>query len=225
MSTDSLKSALVIGASGGIGAAIAAELKGRGLDVQTLSRSADDLDVTDEASVEAALARIDPLPDLVFVATGGLTSTRDTPEKQLAEFGADEFLAQMRLNALGPTLVLKHLKDRIPRKDRFVFAALSARVGSIGDNRMGGWYSYRTSKAALNSLLHGAAVEIGRTRKEAIIVCLHPGTVATSFTEDFPEHKKVTPDEAAKNLIDVIEGLTPEQSGRFFDYSADGIEW
>ncbi|MBJ3762473.1 SDR family NAD(P)-dependent oxidoreductase [Maribius pontilimi] len=217
--------ALVIGASGGVGQAIVAELEGRGVEVATLSRSADGLDVTDEDSVKAALDGIKGDFDLVFVATGALTCTRDAPEKQLDDLSADELIAQMRLNALGPALVLKHWKSRIPRKSRFVFAALSARVGSIGDNRMGGWYSYRTSKAALNSLLHGAAVEIARTRKEAIVTCLHPGTVATSFTENYPDHDKVTAEEAAKNLVDVIEGLTPDQTGQFFDYAAEPIQW
>jgi NAD(P)-dependent dehydrogenase (short-subunit alcohol dehydrogenase family) len=217
--------ALVIGASGGVGKAVVAELEGRGVQVATLSRSVDGLDLTDEDSVKRALDGVTGDFDLIFVATGGLTSTRDVPEKQLSDLGPDELVAQLKLNALGPALVLKHWKDRIPRKSRFVFAALSARVGSIGDNRMGGWYSYRTSKAALNSLLHGAAVEIARTRKEAIVTCLHPGTVATDFTADYPDHDKVSPDEAATNLIDVIEGLTPDQTGQFFDYAGDRIDW
>jgi len=220
-----MKKALVIGASGGVGRAVVAELRGRGVEVTTLSRSEDGLDVTDERSVAAALDGVDDDMDLVFVATGALTCTRDTPEKQLGDLGADELLAQVSLNALGPALVLKHWKSRIPRKERFVFAALSARVGSIGDNGLGGWYSYRTSKAALNALLHGAAVELGRTHKHAIVTCLHPGTVATRFTEDYPDHDKVTPEEAAKNLVDVIDGLDPAQTGQFFDYAAKPIQW
>ncbi|WOI56259.1 SDR family NAD(P)-dependent oxidoreductase [Palleronia sp. LCG004] len=220
-----MKKALVIGASGGIGRAVAEELRGRDVEVVTLSRAEDGFDITDEASIEAALKPLDDDFDLVFVATGALTSTRDAPEKSLSDLGADEILAQVSLNAIGPALVLKHWKRRIPRKGRFVFAALSARVGSIGDNGLGGWYSYRTSKAALNALMHGAAVEIGRSRREAIVACLHPGTVATEFTEDYPDHDKVTPLEAAARLIDVIEGLSPAQSGGFFDYAAKEIPW
>lgn len=120
------------------------------------------------------------------MATGALVATRDKPEKALAEFGADEAMAQLQLNAIGPALVLKHLAARIPRKARTVVAVLSARVGSIGDNRLGGWYSYRASKAALNALVHGAAIELGRTHKEAILVCLHPGTVATRSPKPIP---------------------------------------
>ena len=219
------KRALVIGASGGIGQAIAAELQDRGTEVTTLSRSEDGFDVTDEASIKDGLDSLDHPFDLVFVATGALTCTRDAPEKSLSDLGAEEVLAQMHLNAVGPALILKHLKPYIPRKGRFVFAALSARVGSIGDNRLGGWYSYRSSKAALNALIHGAAVEIARNRKKAIIACLHPGTVSTSFTEDYPDHEKMTPARSAAKLLDVLDGLSPDDTGKFFDYAAEGIPW
>ena len=215
--------AAVIGASGGIGAAVAAELEARGVDVMRVSRSGDGLDITNEASVAEAVAGLPDDLDLVFVATGALVSTRTRPEKALAQLEPEEFVAQMRLNAIGPALVLKHL--RIPRRGRFVFAALSARVGSIGDNRLGGWYSYRASKAALNALIHGAAIEIGRSHKEAVVVCLHPGTVSTAFTEEYPDHDKITPEDAAARLMDVLERLGPEQSGGFYDYAGEEIEW
>ncbi len=220
----SIGTALVIGASGGIGRAVAEELERRGAAVTALSRSGDGLDVTDEDSVAQTLSGLDHPFDLVFVATGALTCTREMPEKSLSDLGAEELLAQVRLNAVGPALILKHLKDHVPRQGRWVFAALSARVGSIGDNAMGGWYSYRTSKAALNSLIHGGAVELARNRKEAIAVCLHPGTVSTSFTEGY-DHDKVAPDRAAERLVDVIENLTPDDTGGFFDYAGKEIPW
>lgn len=216
--------ALVIGASGGIGAAVASEFEARGAAVTRLSRAEDGLDVTDEASVESALGGLEHPFDLVFVATGALTCGREAPEKALSDLGAEEFLAQMRLNALGPALVLKHLKRHVPRQGRWVFAALSARVGSIGDNGLGGWYSYRTSKAGLNALMKGAAVELGRSRKEAIVACLHPGTVSTAFTEGY-DHEKVSPTRAAERLADVIEALTPDDSGAFLDYAGKEIPW
>ena len=215
--------ALLIGDTGGIGRALRAELESRGVTVTGLSR-ATGLDVTDEASVEAAIAPLTGPFDLVFVATGALTSGQG-PEKSLRQFGAAEFTAQMQLNALGPALVLKHVVRKLPRDRRAVVAALSARVGSIGDNGLGGWYSYRASKAALNALLHGAAVELGRSHKHAIVACLHPGTVATRFTSGYPDHDKVTPDIAAANLIDVVEALTPDQTGGFFDYAGREIPW
>ncbi|WP_102108224.1 SDR family NAD(P)-dependent oxidoreductase [Oceaniglobus roseus] len=217
--------ALVIGASGGIGAAIATELRDRGHDVTALSRSGDGLDVTDEASVAQHLGRLDGPFDLVFVATGALVVDGHQPEKSLKALSAEGLCGQFAVNAIGPALVLKHALRLIPRNRRAVFAALSARVGSIGDNGLGGWYSYRASKAALNQLIHGAAIEIGRTHRQAIAVCLHPGTVATDFTAGYPDHDKVTPAAAAKNLLDVIDGLTPDQSGGFYDYAGKEIPW
>ena len=215
--------ALVIGDTGGIGAALRAELEGRGTAVTGLAR-ATGLDVTDEASVDAALQPLTGPYDLIFVATGALTSGQG-PEKTLRAFAPAEFAAQMALNALGPMLVLKHALRLMPRDRRAVFVALSARVGSIGDNRLGGWYSYRASKAALNALIHGAAVEIGRSHKHAIVACLHPGTVATRFTANYPDHDKVTPDVAATRLIDVVERLTVDHTGGFFDYAGREIPW
>ncbi|WP_108854336.1 SDR family NAD(P)-dependent oxidoreductase [Albidovulum aquaemixtae] len=211
---------LVIGASGGIGAALARELAQHG-EVVTLSRSVDGVDVTEEDSVAAALDRLDGSFDLVFVATGAL----GTPEKSLRALSSDELAAQFAVNTIGPALVLKHAVRLLPRGRRSVFAALSARVGSIGDNRLGGWYAYRASKAALNQMLHGASVEIARTHPEAIVALLHPGTVATSFTQDYPANNKVTPSEAARDLIRVLESLSPSQSGGFFDYAGNPIPW
>lgn len=218
--------ALVIGASGGIGSAVVAELERRGHDVTGLSRRDNGLDVTDEASVAAALDRLEGSFDLVFVATGALVIDGCEPEKALSEVTPEGLLNQLRVNALGPLLVLKHARRLLPKDAPSVFAALSARVGSIGDNRIGGWHSYRTAKAALNQLIHGAAIELKRTHKQAIAVCLHPGTVETPFTAKYAgRHKTVPAPEAAANLLNVIEGLTPAQSGRFFDYAGKEIPW
>lgn len=217
--------ALVVGASGGIGAALVAELGARGHDVVVLSRSGSGLDITDEDSVARALGELDGPFDTILVATGALTCTRDAPEKSLRELGAEELVAQFRLNAVGPALVLKHAVGLLPRDRRSVVGILSARVGSIGDNRLGGWYSYRSSKAALNALVHGAAVEIARSRRRAVVACLHPGTVSTAFTEGYPDHDKVAPDAAARNLLDVLEALEPDRSGGFFDYAGAEIPW
>ena len=210
---------LVIGASGGIGAAMVQRLSDLG-EVTGLSRSVDGLDVTDEASVAKHLGAIDGPFDLIFVATGAL----GTPEKMLKAIDADAMDAQFRLNAMGPILVLKHALRLMPRDRRSVFAALSARVGSIGDNGLGGWYSYRSSKAALNQLLHTAAIEVGRTHKHSVVAALHPGTVATSFTAGY-DHEKVTPDQAAANLLGLMNALQPHQTGGFFDYTGKVIPW
>jgi len=221
-----MKRALVIGASGGIGTAISSELSARDYEVIGLSRSRDGLDVTNEASVEAALGALDAPFALIFVATGALESGGHAPEKAVREVTADAMEAAFCVNAVGPMLVLKHSLRLLPKNAPSVFAALSARVGSIGDNGIGGWHSYRASKTALNQLIHGAAIEMKRTHKQATAVCLHPGTVETSFTEKYAgRHTTVPARQAAANLIDVIEGLTPAQSGQFFDYAARDIPW
>ena len=130
------------------------------------------------------------------------------------------------VNAIGPALILRHVSRLMPKDKRSVVAVLSARVGSIGDNQIGGWYSYRASKAALNQIVHGAAIELGRSHKQSICVALHPGTVETPFTKDYAgRHKTVSAQEAALNLLDVIADLTPGQSGGFYDYAGQEIVW
>jgi len=210
---------LVIGASGGIGAALAKQLATKG-EVVALSRTTHGLEITDEASVAEHLGALSGTFDLIFTATGAL----GTPEKALRSLTADELLSQMAINALGPALILKHALRLMPKDRRCVFAALSARIGSIGDNSLGGWHSYRASKAALNQLLHGAAIEIARTHPQAIVAALHPGTVATPFTEGYG-HDKHSPARAATDLLAVLDGLTPAQSGGFFDYSGATVPW
>lgn len=221
-----MQKALIIGASGGIGSAIKAELVNRSFDVTGLSRSHDGLDVTSEGSVESVLGRLEGTFDLVFVATGALTPSGHAPEKAVREVNEEALLAQFKVNAIGPMLILKHCLRLLPTDRRSVFAALSARVGSIGDNKLGGWHGYRASKAALNQLVHGASIELKRTHKQAVAVCLHPGTVATKFTEKYAgRHSTTQPDTAAKQLIDVIEGLDVKQTGQFFDFAGLEIPW
>lgn len=214
--------ALVIGASGGIGQAVTDALRGRGTVVVTLSRRDDGLDLTDAAAVERVLGAVDGPFDLIFVAVGVL----GTPEKSLDAVDAKAMAQIMAVNAIGPALILRHAARLLPRKGRSVCAVLSARVGSIGDNRIGGWHSYRASKAALNQIVHGAAIELGRSHKDSIVVALHPGTVETPFTAAYAgHHKTVTADVAAANLIGVMDGLIRDDTGGFFDYAKDAIPW
>ena len=220
-----MERALIIGASGGIGTAFADALVARGVDVVALSRQTEGLDFSDPPAAEALLARVEGPFDLVLVVTGALTSTRDRPEKSLAELSAEEMAAQFAVNAIGPALVMKHAKRWLPRKGRSVFAVLSARVGSIGDNRLGGWYSYRASKAALNQVLKTGSIELARTHKEALCVALHPGTVSTPFTENFAAPNKLAPDESAQHLLNVLDTLGPERSGSFYDWKGEEIPW
>ncbi|MBB3995980.1 NAD(P)-dependent dehydrogenase (short-subunit alcohol dehydrogenase family) [Sulfitobacter undariae] len=220
-----MKRALIIGGFGGIGQALVQELKGQGCDVTTLSRSDDQLDITDENSIVQAMDRVIGPFDLIVVATGALEIGCNGPEKQLSSLCSDAMAAQFALNSMGPILILKHALKHISRTDRSVFAVLSARVGSIGDNRLGGWYSYRASKAALNQLIHTDSIEIARSHRNAICVILHPGTVATRFTEKFPNHAKVSAEEAALNLLMVMEELSPSQTGGFFDWKGNEVTW
>lgn len=221
-----METALIIGDTGGIGAAMAETLRARGIAVTGRSRSCDGLDMTDEASIERALGALDGPFDLIFVATGALVIDGAEPEKALSALSGKALLDQYALNAIGPVLALKHALPLLPRDRPAVFAALSARVGSIGDNRLGGWYSYRAAKAGLNALLHGAAIELARSHRHLACVCLHPGTVATDFTAKYAgRHPTVAPDEAATRLLAVIEGLTPADTGRFYDYAGKEIPW
>jgi NAD(P)-dependent dehydrogenase (short-subunit alcohol dehydrogenase family) len=221
-----MEHALIIGASGGIGSAISAALQAKGVRVTGLSRRDDGLDVTNEASVKAALGALEGPFDLVFVASGALEIDGAVPEKTLRDLSARALADQFALNCIGPALILKHAQRLMPRRAPCIFAALSARVGSIGDNRLGGWYSYRAAKAALNQILHSGAIEMARTHPQAICVALHPGTVATDFTAKYAAtHPTVPPAKAAQNLLAVLEGLTPEDSGQFLDWQARRIPW
>jgi NAD(P)-dependent dehydrogenase (short-subunit alcohol dehydrogenase family) len=220
-----MEHALIIGASGGIGAALADALAARGADVTRLSRSADGLDITDEASVAAHLGALDGPFDRIIVASGILAPAGGAPEKALSSVSADAMAKVFAANAIGPALVLKHAQRLIPRDRACRIAVLTARVGSIGDNAMGGWYSYRAAKAAANQIVHTAAIEIGRKRREAVVVALHPGTVATPFTAGYPAHKKVVADVAAQNLLRVMDGLSSADTGGFFDWAGKRVPW
>lgn len=217
---------LIIGASGGIGAALAARYGADGAEVLGLSRSRDGLDLTDEVSVSRVLGVQEGPFDAVIVATGALEIGGAAPEKSLRAVKAGAMLDQFALNAVGPALVLAHAARLLPRDRRAVFAALSARVGSIGDNRLGGWVSYRAAKAALNQIIHTGAIELARTHPRALCVALHPGTVETEFTRKYlGRHPSVAPEEAAKNLTGVLAGLTPAQTGGFFDWAGQEVPW
>ncbi len=220
-----MEHSLIIGASGGIGAALAQALLERDGAVVTLSRSANGLDVTDPASVAQAMGALEGPFTRVIIATGILAPPGHAPEKTLAAIDATTMAHVLAVNTIGPALILSHLPRLLPRNARSTVAVLTARVGSIGDNRMGGWYAYRASKAAANQITHTAAVELARSHKQSVVVALHPGTVATDFTADYPAHRKVTSDQAAGNLLAVMDALTPAQTGGFYDYAGATIPW
>jgi NAD(P)-dependent dehydrogenase (short-subunit alcohol dehydrogenase family) len=216
---------LVVGASGGIGSALVAALSARG-EVVGLSRRVDGLDVTEEASVQATLEKLEGSFDLVMIATGALEIGEHRPEKSLRHLEPAALAAQFAVNSIGPVLVLKHLVRLLPRDRQARVGVLSARVGSIEDNRLGGWYSYRAAKAALNQLVHTAAIEISRSHPQSVLACLHPGTVATPFTAAYAgSHPTVAPEVAAANLIRVLERLMPADTGSFHDWQGTEVPW
>ncbi|MEO7364963.1 MAG: SDR family NAD(P)-dependent oxidoreductase [Sphingomicrobium sp.] len=223
--------AVVWGASGGIGRAVveALEASGAYAVIHAGSRRlvAPALDVVwpftfdlyDETSIAAAAAAVaaaGPV-DLTIVATGILHDASHQPEKSFATLRADAMIEFYRVNTVGPALIAKHMIQAMPRDRRSVFAALSARVGSIGDNRLGGWHSYRASKAALNMIIANLAIELRRTRPRAIAIGLHPGTVDTSLSAPFQkgvaDGKLFSPTSSARHLLSVIESSTETASG------------
>ncbi len=219
-------SAVIIGASGGIGAALASALEQAGRPVIRLGRAtAPPLDLLDEASIAAAAAQCGHALRLVIDATGFLHNATFQPEKMLRQLDPAHLTYSFAINATGPALLMKHFLPLLARDGRAVFATLSARVGSISDNNLGGWYAYRAAKAALNQLMRTAALEAGRTRKQAIVVSLHPGTVDTGLSGPFAKTglDVQTPAQSAARLLDVIAALTPEQSGGFFDHRGQPI--
>lgn len=221
-----MKTALIIGASGGIGAAVRTILETQGISVTGLSRSLDGFDLTDpDHALQILDGQAGPF-DLILVASGALEIEGAAPEKTIRAVSAKAMMDQFALNTVGPALVLSRSHKLLPRKGRSVFAVLSARVGSIGDNRMGGWISYRAAKAAVNQVVHTAAIELSRTHKQAICVALHPGTVKTAFTQKYlNRHPAVEPEDAAQNLLSVINGLTPTDTGGFFDWAGQPVPW
>jgi NAD(P)-dependent dehydrogenase (short-subunit alcohol dehydrogenase family) len=214
---------LVIGASGGIGAALVRALAGRG-EVLGLSRAGDGLDVTDEASVARGIGGLAGTFDMILVASGALVIGGQGPEKTLKALDPAAMAAQFAVNCIGPLMCLKHALPLIPRDRPARFAAISARVGSIGDNSLGGWYSYRAAKAALNQGLRTASVELARSHRQLVLAALHPGTVDTPFTAAYtPAYAKLTPDAAAAGLIATLEAMTPAETGTFRDWEGKAI--
>ncbi len=216
-------SIVIIGATRGIGVALADILDEAGHPVTRIGRGiTPGFDLLDEASIARAAMAAGPGLRLVIDATGFLHNDQFKPEKSLRQIDPAQLAHSFAVNATGPALLMKHFLPLLAANERSVFATLSARVGSISDNHLGGWYSYRAAKAALNQLMRTAAIELARTRKQAICVALHPGTVDTELSRPFTKAglDLQTPAEAASRLLAVIDALTPAQTGLLFDHKA-----
>ena len=231
--------ALVIGAGGGLGAALVQTLSTpgeHGIDgVLSLGRSTQPaIDYSDEASLENAAAWVAAQCDaegaelrLLIVASGFLHGAAGQPERSWAQLEADYLSEVFRINAIGPALVMKHFLPLLPRQGRCAAGFVSAKVGSIGDNALGGWYGYRAAKAALNQLVKTAAIELKRRNPEALCVALHPGTVDTALSKPFAKAglKLRSPDVAAKELLAVLSDLEPQKTGTLLDYQGNTLPW
>ena len=225
--------AIVIGSTGGIGAAVVAQLQAQSqfTRVVGLSRSTQPaLDLLDEASIQACAQHIASLAlpvRLIVDVTGTLHGDGMQPEKSWQQLDAVQMAHVFAINAIGPALLMKHFLPLLPKSGKAVFASLSAKVGSIGDNRLGGWYSYRASKAALNQLVHTAAIELRRRAPEAVCVVLHPGTVATTLSSPFAKTglDVQTPAGSAAKLLAVVDELTAADSGGFFNHDGSELPW
>ena len=233
--------ALVVGASGGIGGAFVEHLLAdkRVKSVRAWSRSGLAkshaklqtrwLDVGNESELREASGEVDRLT-LVLIATGVLHGPDGmVPEKSWKSIDPVVMIESFRVNAILPTMILKHLIPRVPRKERALLCALSARVGSISDNRLGGWHSYRASKAALNQIIQSVSIELKRTHPEALCIGLHPGTVDTDLSAPFRKslaggHQLFSPSQSAEHLLKVMDAAKPADSGALIAWDGTKID-
>ena len=224
--------ALVLG-TGGLGVALAQALSGHHAQVLNLGRRTEPaIDYADEASLAHAArwtaARCAQVPlRCVVVATGFLHGPEGQPERSGSQLDAAYLSQAFLVNAIGPALVIKHFLPLLPREGACVAAFVSAKVGSIGDNRLGGWHGYRASKAALNQLVKTASIEQARRNKESAIVALHPGTVDTPLSRPFSKSGLTvrSPEVAAREILAVLQGLGSQDNGRFVDYQGQTLPW
>jgi len=218
--------ALIFGASGGIGLAFSKFLENKlGIEnVIKLSRSFNGFEISDEEKILKFSESIEGSFNLIINAIGVLQTTEIGPEKTINAVKQKSMIDMMTINAIGPALLLKNFSKKLDKTKFSVFVNLSARVGSITDNRLGGWISYRSSKAALNQIIKTSSIEINRRNKNAICVGLHPGTVKTRFTEKFQNTTEtISPEESVEMMMKVIESLSVDDNGNCFAYDGKVI--
>ena len=218
--------ALVFGASGGIGQAFSRFLEDKlgSENVVNVSRSFDGFEISDEEKILKFSESIEGSFNLIINATGVLQTTEEGPEKTINVVKQKLMIDMMTINAIGPALLLKNFSKKLDKTKFSVFVNLSARVGSITDNRLGGWISYRSSKAALNQIIKTSSIEINRRNKNAICVGLHPGTVKTRFTEKFQNTTEtISPEESVEMMMKVVENLSVDDNGYCFAYDGKVI--
>ena len=218
--------ALVFGASGGIGQAFSRFLENKlgSENVIKISRSFDGFEISDEEKILKFSESIEGSFNLIINAIGVLQTNEIGPEKTINAVKQKSMIDMMTINAIGPALLLKNFSKKLDKTKFSVFVNLSARVGSITDNRLGGWISYRSSKAALNQIIKTSSIEINRRNKNAICVGLHPGTVKTKFTEKFQNTTEtISPEESVEMMMKVVENLSVDDNGHCFAYDGKAI--
>ena len=220
-----MKRALILGASGGIGSAVANSLKKQYWDVTSLSRSLDQFDITNEDSVRSSLSSLRGPFNYILIATGAL-EIKSTPEKSINHLSKSNMIDHFVTNTIGPALILKHIRLLLDKKSSSIVSVLSARVGSIEDNKLGGWYSYRAAKAAVNQIVKSFSIELSRSHPKACLLAIHPETVDTNLTHKYSSnYPKQTPAEAAQNILDVTLNKDTSHTGKFFDWANKEIPW
>lgn len=225
--------AIVIGASGGIGSAVGQGLEASGAFASVIATTRNGphaLDLTRESDIADLASSVKESGHdlrLIFDATGYLHGAHGGPEKSWSAIDSQAMAYQFAINTIGPALLIKHLVPLFPRTGKAVFATISAKVGSISDNRLGGWYGYRASKAALNQIVKTASIELARSRPDAICLALHPGTVATALSEPFAKRglRLQSAKESAAALLGVIDDATADQSGQLIAYDGTTLPY
>jgi NAD(P)-dependent dehydrogenase (short-subunit alcohol dehydrogenase family) len=242
------RAALIVGAGQGIGLGFVRHLleRDRADPIYATYRSVDSallqiadsrlhclaLDLTDETQIAAVVQKIQTETSAlhsVINCVGVLHDGTMQPEKSLRQLNADQLLHYFQVNSIGAVLLAKHIQPLLKHRDRALFATISAKVGSIGDNQLGGWYGYRASKAALNMFMRNVAIEYKRTCPRAIVVTLHPGTTDTELSRPFqrnvPPEKLFSVERTVQQLLTVIDGLQESDSGEFFSWNGDRLPW
>ena len=221
--------ALVLGASGALGSAFVEALQGDAAcaEVVGLSRNSQPaFHLEDEASMAAAVASLRGTFHLIIDATGSLTLDGQGPEKHMGALNAAQLARAFEVNTIGPALLLKHFMPLLAIEQRSIYAKLSARVGSISDNRKGGWYGYRAAKAALNMVLQTAAIEAARKRPQLVVAAMQPGTVASNLSAPFvPAQDCLTPAQSVAGLLRALDELPAQAAAHFVDYKGAAIPW
>ena len=220
--------ALILGSSGAIGSAIVDVLGNKIVtkNVSTLSRHENGLDFMRPETIPFLAEGKEGYFNLILDATGALEINESTPEKSFRSLDHQSMVNQFMVNTIGPALLIKHLMKFLPKAGKVVFVSLSARVGSIEDNRLGGWISYRASKAALNQIIKTASIEAFRINPNSVFMAIHPGTVRSALTKKYlGNHKFVEPNEAARNILNVIERKKPKDTGGFYAFNGEKIPY